>query len=130
MTRVPRGPVWCRSVCSSVAARVLVVRGIVFWSVAEEHMVRAVQAALDHHGIGDTIHEVGQFMPRGASGSIFAGGLIGSELGGAVGLAAGTLGGWPRIGVTWDAATDARRCLGLSGIRLPDARRRPTQGTP
>ena len=56
-------------------------------------MVRAVQAALDHHGIDDTIHEVGQFMPRGASGSMFAGGLIGSELGGAVGLAAGTLGG-------------------------------------
>jgi hypothetical protein len=68
--------------------------------MAERDMIKAVQAALDHHGIDDTIREVGQFEPRGMVGSIFAGGLIGSEVGGAfgevgdaIGLAAGSLGG-------------------------------------
>lgn len=63
-------------------------------------MIRAVQAAIDHHGIDDTIREVGQFMPRGMTGSMFAGGLIGDEVGGAfgevgdaIGTAAGALGG-------------------------------------
>jgi hypothetical protein len=63
-------------------------------------MIRAVQAALDHRGIDDTVREVGQFEPRGTVGSIFAGGMIGSEVGGAfgevgdaIGLAAGSLGG-------------------------------------
>jgi hypothetical protein len=68
--------------------------------MAERDMIEAVQAALDHHGIDDTIREVGQFEPRGMVGSIFAGGLIGGEVGGAfgevgdaIGLAAGSLGG-------------------------------------
>jgi hypothetical protein len=68
--------------------------------MAEADMIKAVQAALDHHGIEDTIREVGQFEPRGMVGSMFAGGLIGSEVGGAfgevgdaIGLAAGSLGG-------------------------------------
>jgi hypothetical protein len=68
--------------------------------MAEREMVAAVQAALDHHGIDDTIVEVGQFQPRGATGSMFAGGMIGSEIGGvvgdvgeAVGLGVGALGG-------------------------------------
>ena len=63
-------------------------------------MVAAVQAALDHHGIDDTIREVGQFMPRGATGAMFAGGMIGGDIGGAfgqvgdaIGTAAGALGG-------------------------------------
>jgi hypothetical protein len=68
--------------------------------MAEKHMIKAAQAALDHHGIDDTIREVGQFMPRGTTGSLFAGGLAGAEIGGAlgdvgkaVGGAAGALGG-------------------------------------
>ena len=63
-------------------------------------MVKAVQAALETHGINDAIEVVGQFEPRGSSGSLFAGGMIGSEVGGAfgevgdgVGLAVGALGG-------------------------------------
>ena len=63
-------------------------------------MVKAVQAALDTHGIDDTIEVVGQFEPRGSSGSLFAGGMIGSEVGGAfgevgdgIGLAAGSIAG-------------------------------------
>ena len=68
--------------------------------MAEPDMIRAVQAALDHRGIDDTVRKVGQFEPRGMVGSMFAGGLIGGEVGGAfgevgdaIGLAAGSLGG-------------------------------------
>ena len=63
-------------------------------------MIAAVQAALDHHAIDDTIHEVGQFEPRGMTGSMFAGGMIGGDVGGAfgqvgdaIGTAVGALGG-------------------------------------
>jgi hypothetical protein len=48
-------------------------------------MIRAVQAALDDRGINDTIVEVGQFSPRGMSGSMFAGFMVGDEVGGALG---------------------------------------------
>jgi hypothetical protein len=68
--------------------------------MAEKEMIAAVQAALDHTGIDDTIAEVGQFQPRGMTGSMFAGGMIGSEIGDvfggigdAVGTGAGVLGG-------------------------------------
>jgi hypothetical protein len=68
--------------------------------MAERDMIKAVQAALDDHGIDDTVREVGQFEPRGTIGSLFAGGLIGGEVGGAfgelgdaIGTAAGSLGG-------------------------------------
>jgi hypothetical protein len=53
--------------------------------MAEKEMIAAVQAALDHIGIDDRIEEVGQFEPRGQSGALFAGGMIGSEVGGAFG---------------------------------------------
>jgi hypothetical protein len=68
--------------------------------MSEEKMVELAQAALDHHGIDDTIVAVGQFEPRGHSGSAFAGGLAGSQLGdtlgglaGGIGLGAGVIGG-------------------------------------
>jgi hypothetical protein len=68
--------------------------------MGEQHMIKAVQAALDDSGIDDTIREVGQFQPRGTTGSLFAGGMLGSEVGDAfggvgdaVGIAAGSLGG-------------------------------------
>ena len=60
--------------------------------MAEADMIKAVQAALDHHGIDDTIREVGQFEPRGTTGSMFAGGFIGGEVGDAIGGVAGAAG--------------------------------------
>jgi hypothetical protein len=63
-------------------------------------MIEIVQAAITELGVDDTIVAVGQFEPRGQSGSMFAGGMIGSELGGAlgdvgdaVGLGAGVIAG-------------------------------------
>jgi hypothetical protein len=68
--------------------------------MGEQDMINAVQRALDDRGIDDRIEECGQFEPRGQSGSIAAGGLLGSELGdgfgdvgSAIGLGAGVLGG-------------------------------------
>ncbi len=63
-------------------------------------MVRLAQEALVHHGIDDTIVAAGQFAPRGQTAALFAGGMIGSDVGGvagdaasAVGLGAGSLAG-------------------------------------
>jgi hypothetical protein len=53
--------------------------------MSEDTMIDAVQAALDHHGIADKILAVGQFEPRGATGALFAGGMIGSSVGGELG---------------------------------------------
>jgi hypothetical protein len=68
--------------------------------MGEKDMIEAVQAALEDRGIDDKIVEVGQFEPRGMTGSIFAGGMLGGEagdaiggLGGAIGTGAGMLGG-------------------------------------
>src|SRR5262245_45509884 len=60
--------------------------------MAEEDMVKAVQAALDDQGTNDTIEVAGQFEPRGASGSLFAGGMLGGEVGGAFGEAGDAIG--------------------------------------
>jgi hypothetical protein len=68
--------------------------------MGEQDMINAVQHALDDRGIDDRIEECGQFEPRGQSGAIAAGGMLGSELGdgfgdvgSAIGLGAGVLGG-------------------------------------
>jgi hypothetical protein len=90
--------------------------------MSEEAMERAVQQALAREGIDEQVLAAGQFNPRGHSGSMFVGGLAGSELGEvggsageAVGTAAGALGGmraneassgmpqWMLVGVTADA---------------------------
>ena len=55
-------------------------------------MVGLMQAALDHHGVEDTIAAAGQFTPRGRSGAMFAGGMLGSTAGDALGQAAGGIG--------------------------------------
>ena len=86
--------------------------------MSEEGMEHAVQEALAREGIDEQVVAAGQFNPRGHSGSMFAGGLAGSELGGPgsvaedVGEVAGTLGGmranaashgmpqWLLVGVT------------------------------
>jgi hypothetical protein len=63
-------------------------------------MVELVQAALRDRGVDDRIIAVGQFNPRGHTGGLFVGGLVGSDAGGAlgavgegVGLGAGSLAG-------------------------------------
>jgi hypothetical protein len=61
--------------------------------MAEQDMIEGVQGALDDLGIDDHIVEVGQFEPRGMTGSLFAGGMIGDAIGGSVGGAIGMLGG-------------------------------------
>lgn len=89
--------------------------------MSEEAMERAVQQALAREGIADEVLAAGQFNPRGHSGSMFAGGLAGSEMGElggsageAVGEIAGVAGGmranaltsgmpqWMLVGVTAD----------------------------
>jgi hypothetical protein len=63
-------------------------------------MVELVQDALRERGVDDQIVAVGQFNPRGHTGGLFVGGLMGSDAGGAlgaigegVGLGAGSLAG-------------------------------------
>jgi len=56
-------------------------------------MIAAVQAALEHQGIDDTIADVGQFEPRGTTGALFAGGMIGDTVGGVFGGAGDLIGG-------------------------------------
>ena len=55
-------------------------------------MIDLAQAALDDRGIADTVEAVGQFAPRGQSGSMFAGGMVGGDLGGAAGELASGIG--------------------------------------
>jgi hypothetical protein len=90
--------------------------------MSEEAMESAVQQALAREGIDEQVLAAGQFNPRGHSGSMFVGGLAGSEVGEvggsvgeAVGTGAGVLGGmraneassgmpqWMLVGVTADA---------------------------
>jgi hypothetical protein len=60
--------------------------------MSEQNMIELAQAALEHLGIDDTVVAVGQFAPRGRSGSTFAGGLIGGDIGDAAGGIAGGIG--------------------------------------
>ena len=66
--------------------------------MSEQKMLELVQNAMRARGVEDEVLAAGQFSPRGHTGSLFAGGLIGSgigegvsELGDAVGLAAGSI---------------------------------------
>jgi hypothetical protein len=68
--------------------------------LSEERLVELVQDALRERGIGDQIIAVGQFNPRGHSGGMFVGGLLGGDAGGglgslgeSVGVGAGSLAG-------------------------------------
>jgi hypothetical protein len=64
--------------------------------MGEEGMVEVVQQALADHGIDERLEAVGEFFPRGHTGGLFLGGLVGGSLPGAagdVGLAAGSLAG-------------------------------------
>jgi len=64
--------------------------------MSEETMVGSVEVALRGLGVSEEVTAAGQFQPRGHTGSMFAGGLIGDSVaGGLGGLAdsAGTVGG-------------------------------------
>ncbi|MEU8227258.1 hypothetical protein [Kribbella sp. NPDC048915] len=64
--------------------------------MSEETMERVVQQALTRDGISDRVIAAGQFNPRGQTGSLFAGGLVGDslgEIGGSVGEAVGDVAG-------------------------------------
>ena len=64
--------------------------------MAEAQMIEVVQRALEDHDIDDTLVAVGEFFPRGHTGGMFVGGMLGGSLPGVagdVGLAAGSLAG-------------------------------------
>ena len=61
--------------------------------MSEEKMIDAVQSALAHHGIEDELIAAGQFNPRGHTGGLFLGAIVGDAaggIGGEIGEAAGT----------------------------------------
>ncbi len=60
----------------------------------EREMVQSVQTAVTRLGADDEIRAAGIFEPRGHSGSMFAGGVIGGDIGNELGAGAvGTVGG-------------------------------------
>ncbi len=64
--------------------------------MSEEQMVGIVEQALVELGVAEQVVAAGQFMPRGHTGSMFAGGFVGDSLAGSTGSlrdAIGTAGG-------------------------------------
>ena len=47
--------------------------------MAEEQMIQIVEAALRELGDAEEVVGAGEFMPRGHTGSMFAGGLVGDS---------------------------------------------------
>src|SRR4051794_15144675 len=74
--------------------------------MSEETMVRSVEVALQELGVSDEVVAAGQFLPRGHTGSMFAGGMIADSLAGELG------------GVADSAATVGGA---LAGARVHDA---------
>jgi hypothetical protein len=99
-------------------------------------MVELVQDALRKRGIEDEVVAVGQFNPRGHTGGLFVGGLVGGDAGGvlggaaeSVGVGAGSLAGMRAA----DAASGlpAKMLVGASastvyGFAAPTRRDEPT----
>lgn len=56
--------------------------------MSEEKMVQSVEVALRNMGVSEEVTAAGQFMPRGHTGSMFAGGLIGDSVADGLGGAA------------------------------------------
>ena len=78
-------------------------------------MVEIVESALRELGVPEEVTAAGQFMPRGHTGSMFAGGLVGDSLTGSLGGPAdsvGTVGGSLAGAHVHDAST------GLPGTML------------
>lgn len=64
--------------------------------MSESRMLAAVNAALRREGFDDETIAAGQFAPRGATGGMFSGGMVGDEVGGLMSSPAdsvGTVGG-------------------------------------
>jgi hypothetical protein len=59
--------------------------------MAEEKMIQIVESALRELGDAEEVLAVGEFMPRGHTGSMFAGGLVGDSLAGSLGGAADSI---------------------------------------
>jgi hypothetical protein len=76
--------------------------------MSEEKMAGLVQDGLAAHGITDEVLAAGQFYPRGHTGGMFVGGLVGGDAGGLLGEAGEAVG----LGVG-----------SLAGMRAADARR-------
>jgi hypothetical protein len=53
--------------------------------VSEEQMIESVEAGLRELGVTEEVTAAGQFLPRGHTGSMFAGGLVGDSLAGGAG---------------------------------------------
>jgi hypothetical protein len=106
--------------------------------MSEERMIELAQAALDDRGIADTVEAVGQFAPRGQSGSMFAGGMIGGvagDLASGVGMAAGRQASSRASGLPVNVmvAVSASTIYGLHArtqgyVRRPKVRVLPTVG--
>jgi hypothetical protein len=81
--------------------------------MSEETMVASVEVALRGLGVADEVVAAGQFLPRGHTGSMFAGGMIGDSLGlGGAADSAATVGGALAGAKVHDAAS------GLPGSML------------
>ncbi|HXO06707.1 MAG TPA: hypothetical protein VN880_01675 [Solirubrobacteraceae bacterium] len=83
--------------------------------MSEESMVELVQGALRDAGVQDEVIAVGQFYPRGHTGGLFAGGLIGGDAGGVVGNLGGAIG---TAGGSIAGMHAADRASGLPGQML------------
>ncbi len=81
--------------------------------MSAEAMVAAMNSALRRDHIDDQVDTVGQFIPRGTTGSMFAGGLVGDSVGGMLGPAGDAVG---TVGGALAGAHGAARARGL-----PDA---------
>ena len=113
--------------------------------MSEEAMVKSIEDALVLLGVPEEVEAAGEFQPRGHTGSMFAGGLIGDTLGGglgSIGDSVATVGGgiggakvhdaasglpeWMIVGVTPThvcgfAAAHRRRDVGALVFRVPRA---------
>jgi hypothetical protein len=89
--------------------------------MGEEQMIEVMEAALRGLGSSETVFAAGQFMPRGHTGSMFAGGFIGDSLGGS-GLAdsVATVGGSIAGAHLHDAATGmpSTMLIGVTGSHV------------
>ena len=56
--------------------------------MSEETMVQSVEVALRGLGVSEEVTAAGQFQPRGHTGSMFAGGMVGDSLASGFGAAA------------------------------------------
>ena len=104
--------------------------------MSEEQMVELVQGALAESGIKDEVVAAGQFSPRGQTGGMFVGGLVGSEAGGLfgeageiAGLAAGSLAGRNAAGAR--SGLQAKMLIGVTatmvyGFAAPTRHSEPT----